>query len=54
MEYELMKFYLGYDVPQVVRVSFELSFRDWCKLQDSEIWNQLEDFVENLQKGEQC
>lgn len=41
MDYEVKEFFFGRPIPQVVQVSFELAYPDWCKLQASELWRRL-------------
>lgn len=42
--------YFGQPIPAEVQVSFSLPYPGWCKLQDSEMWHQVESFLEDLQK----
>ena len=41
MDYEVKEFFFGRPIPQVVQVSFELAYPDWCELQASELWHRL-------------
>lgn len=46
----IKKTYFGQPIPAEVQVSFSLTYLGWCKLQDSEMWHQIESFLEDLQK----
>lgn len=50
MDYETKAFRVGQPSHQVVSISFELAYPDWCKLKDTETWHRLEEAVEAFQK----
>ena len=36
--------------PRVVRMSFELPYLDWCRFENSELFQNLKSYLEELQK----
>lgn len=53
MEYEVKKYFFGKPIPQVVQVSFELAYPDWCELQASKLWCRLVEGGSLSQKGQE-
>ena len=46
---DITEYFWGRPTPSEVKVSFSLAYPDWCKLQDSETWRQLESFLAGAQ-----
>lgn len=46
---DITEYFWGHPNPSEVVVSFSLAYPDWCKLQDSETWRQLESFLAGAQ-----
>lgn len=46
---DITSIFWGQPNPSEVVVSFSLAYPDWCKLQDSETWRQLESFLAGAQ-----
>ncbi len=47
--YEVNTLYAGEELPQKVRVSFELAYPCWCRLEKSRIWHQLLEVLGDVQ-----
>lgn len=52
MVFDLKKYFFGKPNPQVVEVTFQLAYPDWCKLEDSDVWRHLEEVVGDFQKAQ--
>lgn len=49
--YELYD-YVKLGCPRIVRMSFELPYLDWCRFENSELFQNLKSYLEGLQKQE--
>jgi len=50
MDYSVTAWKVGQPDPLGMEVSFSLAYRDWCELEKSKIWAQLQYFVGQRQK----